>query len=138
MSNDLVYKLVADSVAVMVITRVQKKDANPFSMEFLLDAGLFVGAASLNEMFLRAWMAQYVYNSLPVEYQNAAMVVGDLITISGVKMILNRYLLGKTQAMSLKELIYEVMVNFSTMATAAQVGKLMVQPAPTIMTTTTQ
>lgn len=125
MSNDFVYQIVADVIGVMVINRVEKKDAVALDMKFLTDAGLFIGASTLNERFIRMWMVQYVYLKLPDAYKSAGMVIGDLITVSAVKMILSKYVLGRMQALTFKELMYEVMVNFSIMSVSAETKVLM-------------
>lgn len=130
MSNEFVYQLVSDVVGVMVINRVEKKDGITLDMKFFADAGLYVGASTLNEMFVRMWMVQYVYSKLPENMKSAGMAIGDLISISAIKMILNKYVLGRVQSLSLKELMQEVLINLSILSVSMQAKMLMEAGAP--------
>lgn len=128
MDNELLPQIISDALATLVVQQVKKESVDVFSMDYLKEIGVYAGSATLYDMFLSAYAFQYVVLNMPEQLQEPGVVLTDLIGVSAIKMVLNKYVLGRMTNMTLKELWYEVMLNFTIMAASNEIRKLLPMP----------
>lgn len=118
--SEILFEGIIDVVSVMLVDRVRFPQADPINMTFLEDGLTFAFAKTLYEKFIAQYIVANLYDTVvPLAIKNQVTVVGDLITISAVKLMVDKWFVRARQ-FSFKQLMYEVSVNFANIAVANQ------------------